>query len=151
MRKVIRLTESELISLVKRVIKEDEDGAFGFGDKVRDKLGSFIGITPHTDHEKRLADDILDAVMRDDFRALDMTDSFWGRGFTIIVNLGGEDYKVSPRKETVNLEGGSNYITRITAPDGQKVVIGAKGFTKKLIDLISKSDNSPRFKYPRNK
>ena len=37
MKKVVRLTESDLIKIVKKVIQEDENG-FTFGDKVRPKL-----------------------------------------------------------------------------------------------------------------
>lgn len=40
MKKVVRLTESDLVRIVKKVINED-DGAFSFGDKIKSKLGTF--------------------------------------------------------------------------------------------------------------
>ena len=74
-----------------------------------------------------------------DFEFIDKTDAYVGKGYTIKVNLGGDEYKVAPRKERMNFEGNYSYSTYVIPPYGEEVRIDGKGFTKKLIDLLDKS------------
>jgi hypothetical protein len=139
MKKVVRLTESDLVRLVKRVINEED--AFSFGDKLRSKYNKFVWNTPeHSEDEQRLAQDILDCVESGDFELVNKTDAYVGKGYTIKVNLGGEECKVLPRKERIGIEGAYNYVTYVIPPDGEKIVIRGNGFAKKLLNLLDKSD-----------
>ena len=152
MKKFVRLTESDLIKLVKRVIQED--AAFTFGDKVRDTLGGVIGLPKTTEDESRLAEDILSAVESGNYEVLESHRGFIvPKGFKIEVSLNDGEYLVYTRKEKINFEGGSMTYTTVTTPGGEKVNIMAKGFTNKLINLIKKDDklakNNDRFRYPK--
>jgi transcription antitermination factor NusA-like protein len=153
MKKIIRLTESDLVKLVNRVIKEQsevDESAFTFGDKVRNKLGKLVDIPETSDDEKRLAEDILAKVESGEYDVLDTFDSFeLPKGYRIKVSLNDGDYIVKIKKERVNLAGGHLTYTNVTTPDGEKVNILAKGFTNKLIDLIKKDDKGKRFRYPK--
>jgi hypothetical protein len=141
MKKVVRLSESDLVRLINKVINEDD--AFSFGDKLRSKYNKFVWNMPeNSEDEKRLAQDILDCVERGDFELVNKTDAYVGKGYTIKVNLGGEECKVLPRKERIGIEGAYNYVTYVIPPDGEKIVIRGNGFTKKLLNLIDKSDIS---------
>jgi hypothetical protein len=148
MKKVVRLTESDLVRLINKVINEDD--AFSFGDKLRSKYNKLVWNTPeHSEDEQRLAQDILDCVESGDFEFVDKTDAYVGKGYTIKVNLGGEEYTVVPRKERIGIEGAYNYVTYVTTPDGEKLNIQGNGFAKKLLNLLDKSDRAPRFRYPK--
>jgi hypothetical protein len=152
MKKVVRLTESDLIRIVKRVIQED--GGITFGDKVRDTLGGIIGLPKTTEDESRLADDILSAVESGNYEVLESHSGFIvPKGFKIEVSLNDGDYLVYIRKEKINYEGGSMTYTTVTTPDGKKVNIMAKGFTNKIINLVKKdgkmAKNDDRFRYPK--
>jgi hypothetical protein len=150
MKKVIRLIESDLIRIVKRGIQEDS--TFTFGDKVRDKIGGFIGLPKTTKDEARLADDILSAVESGNYEVLESHSGYAiPKGFDIEVSLNDGEYRVFTGKKR-RLEGGSSTYTTVTTPDGYNVNILAKGFTNKLIDLIkkdNKDDKADRFRYPK--
>jgi hypothetical protein len=152
MKKTIRLTESDLVYLVKRVIKESEveESAFTFGDKVRGKLGKFaLGIPERTDDEKRLAEDILAKVESGEYEVLETYNSFIvPKGFKIKVPLNDGDYFVDIKKQKINLEA---HITNtmVTTPDDEEVIIPGSGFANKLINLIIKQDRGERFRYPK--
>ena len=68
MKKVVRLTESDLMKIVKRVIQED--AGFTFGDKVKNTIKGAVGLGQTTDDEERLADDIMMAVENGDFEVV---------------------------------------------------------------------------------
>ena len=156
MKKIIRLTESDLVRLVKKVIKEQtsnevEESSFTFGDKVRGKLGKLFDIPETSDDEKRLAEDILAKVESGEYDVLDTFEGFiTPKGYKIKVSLNDGDYIVKIKKERTGLEGGHLTYTNVTTPDGEVVNIMAKGFTNKLIDLIKKGDKGKRFRYPKN-
>jgi hypothetical protein len=152
MKKTIRLTESDLIKIVQRVIKEQEtdESTFTFGDKVRNKLGKLVGLPERTDDEERLADDILNKVESGDYNMLD--DTFEGSStgwFKFKVSLEDGNFNVRVSKLR-SLEGANRIETIVKTPDGKTVYL-PKGFTKKLIDLIKKDDKGERFRYPKNK
>jgi hypothetical protein len=144
MKKIIRLTESDLTRIIRQVIKEND--SFTFGDKVRGKLGKFFGVPETTDYEKRLADEIMESVENGDFEIENKTDGYVGKGFTIKIDLEGGEYKVQLRKERRGVATDIyDLYTIIETPSGQKMHINAKEYTKKLIDLINSSrkfDNS---------
>ena len=143
MKKIIRLTESDLTRIVKRVIEEN---SFTFGDKVRGKLGKFFGVPETTDYEKRLADEIMDNVENGDFEIENKTDGYVGKGFTIKIDLEDGEYKVQPRKERRGVATDIyDLYTIIETPSGEKIHINAKGYTNKLIDLINTSRKSRKF------
>jgi hypothetical protein len=155
MKKVIKLTESDLMRLVKRVIKEQnevDESSFTFGDKIKGKLGKMVGIPETTDDEMRLADDILSVVERGDYEVLDTYTGSHMRpkGHKIKVSLGDGDYIVKIAQERRNPVSGTMTYTNVTTPDGEDINILAKGFTNKLIDLIDDSDRGKRFRYPKN-
>ena len=156
MKKIVRLTESDLVRLVNRVIKEQshdevDESAFTFGDKVRGTLGKVFGMPETSDDKKRLAEDILNAVEHGEYDVLDMHDSYMKpRGYELRVFLNDGEYIVSVKKERINLDGGSLTYTNVTTPNGEEVNIMAKGFTNKLIDLVKKDDKGQRFRYPKN-
>jgi len=146
MKRIVRLTESDMVRLVKRVIKEQMDeSAFTFGDKVKGKLGKVFGLPETTDDEKRLSEDILSAVEGGNYDVLDTYVS----GYKLKVFLNDGEYIVVIKKERIGLEGGSSTYTNITTPDGEKVNIMAKGFTNKLIGLVKRDDKGQRFRYPK--
>lgn len=149
MKKVVRLSEQELVRLVKRVIQED--GAFSFGDKVRNKLGTIVGIPSHTEDETRLADDIMDCVQKGEFEFVKSWDSFRGKGYSINVELHGEEYNVRPQQELIgNIDGQRIYRTYVKTQNGEISPIQASGFTKKLMELIKNHPNDPNvLRYPR--
>jgi hypothetical protein len=146
MKKVVRLTESDLIRIVKRVIQED--GGFTFGDKVKNKLKGAIGLDNTTDDESRLADDIVSAVESGDYEILKKKHAMGGPkyvvGYKISVPLKGGDYIVEPGNSA-----SFGYSTMIETPRGEKFRLEQSGFTKKLIKLIKSSDSDYGFKYPR--
>ena len=153
MAKIVRLTESDLIKLVNRVIKEQpevDESTFTFSDKVKNKLGKLVGIPERTDDEKRLADDIMSKVENGDYNMLD--DKFgsdsYGR-YTIKVVLHDKPYTVNIKKLIkVDSVPGGNVETIVKTPDGHKIFL-PKGFTNKLINLIQKDDKGQRFRYPK--
>ena len=152
MKKIIRLTESDLIKIVNKVISEQQfnEDTFTFGDKVRNKLGKLVGLPERTDDEERLADDILNKVERGSYDMIG--DSFEGSStgwFKFKVSLEDGDFNVRVSKLR-SLEGANRIETIFKTPDGKTVYL-PKGFTKKLIDLIKKDDKGERFRYPKNK
>ena len=151
MKRIVRLTESDITRLVERVIKEQMDeSAFTFGDKVRDKLGKLLAIPETTDDEKRLGEDILSAVEGGDYDVLDTYRSHTvPKGFKLRVFLNDGEYIVAIKKEIQGLEGLNATYTNVTTPDGEEVNIMAKGFTNKLINLVKKDDKGQRFRYPK--
>ena len=134
MKKVIRLTESDLTRIVQRVISESEP--FTFGDKVRDTLGPLVGISRTSESEKVLARKILDKVESGEYEKVGNTDGIVGRGKTIKVNLEDGEYIVSPRKERVALTNSFITSTMVKTPSGDRFMIPGKGFAKKLMELI---------------
>jgi hypothetical protein len=144
MKRIIRLTESDLTRIVKRVIEEND--SFTFGDKVRGKLGKFFGVPETGDYEKKLATEIMNKVESGDFEIENKTDGYVGKGFTIKIVLEDGEYKVQPRKERrgVATDIYDSY-TIIETPNGEKKHINAKGYTNKLIDLINPSSKSRKF------
>jgi hypothetical protein len=186
MKKIIKLTESDLTRIVKRIIQENQskiddildkisrDGyekltpkekqylkhysetgeypdddlttrksmedykgePFTFGDKVRDTLGSFVGIPKTPDSLKVLAHKILYKVENGEYEKVENTDGFYGRGKTIKVNLEDGEYIVSPRKERVALTNSFITSTMIKNPNGDRFMIPGKGFARKLMELI---------------
>ena len=151
MKRIVRLTESDITRLVERVIKEQMDeSAFTFGDKVRGKLGKLVGIPETTDDEKRLSEDILSAVEGGEYDVLDTYGGYaMPDGYKLKVFLNDGEYIVAIKKERINLEGATSTYTNITTPDGEKVNIMAKGFTNKLIGLVKRDDKGQRFRYPK--
>lgn len=148
MKKVVRLSEQDLVRLVKRVIQED--GAFSFGDKVRNKLGTIVGTPSYTEDEARLADDIMDCVQKGEFEFVKSWDGFRGKGYSINVELHGEEYWVRPQKELIGTEGPRVYKTYVTTPSGEIFPIQASGFTKKLMELLKNHpDDKSIFRYPK--
>ena len=155
MKKTIRLTESDLIKIVHRVIKEQEtdESAFTFGDKVKNKLGKLVGIPEKTDDEERLADDIMSKVESGDYNMLrdEFGDSNHG-SYKIRVILHNEPYSVSVTKHT-KIGSGFPYggsETKVETPDGHTVYL-PKGFSNKLISVIKSDDKGQRFRYPKNR
>jgi hypothetical protein len=152
MKKTIRLTESDLIKIVKRVVKEQQlnEDTFTFGDKLRNKLGKIIGLPERTEDDERLADDILSKVESGEYEVLDGYGSYMiPKGYKIIVNLDGDDYVVKVVKERISIEGGAySTSTQVTKPDGEKINIPGKGFALKIMKLI---DESGKFKFPDEK
>ena len=153
MAKIVRLTESDLIKLVNRVIKEQpevDESTFTFSDKVKNKLGKLVGIPERTDDEKRLADDIMSKVENGDYNMLD--DKFgsdsYGR-YTIKVVLHDKPYTINIKKlmKVASVPGGG-VETIVKTPDGHTIFL-PKGFTNKLINLIQKDDKGQRFRYPK--
>ena len=136
MKKVIRLTESDLTRIVQRVISESEP--FTFGDKVRDTLGPLVGISRTSESEKVLARKILDKVESGEYEKVGDTDGIVGRGKTIKVNLEDGEYIVSPRKERVALSNSFITSTMVKTPSGDRFMIPGKGFAKKLMELIKR-------------
>ena len=98
---------------------------------------------------KFIADDILDKVESGDFEFVNKTDGFVGKGFTIKVKLEDGEYRVSPKKVRLGVEGPHTTSTYVTTPDGERIEISGKGFGSKLIKLIDDTDRSPRFRYPK--
>ena len=137
MARIVRLTESDLVRLVKRVINED---AFTFGDKVRGKIDKVLwGIEQENPDEKQLANDIYNKVESGDFEVTDSMDGFVGKGYKISVRMDDGVYLVKAQKRKISLEGPKVYSTEITTPKGENVYIGSSGYTKKLMDLIGSS------------
>ena len=129
---------------VKPILGEQVDeSAFTFGDKVKNKLEKIVGVPEITDDEKRLANDILTAVENGDYDVLKKF-NYNVEGYEIKVPLSDGDYSV-----TAKIEYGytNEYSVFITTPDGEQVDIWAKGFTKKLVNLIEKQQ---RLKYPKD-
>lgn len=155
MKKTIRLTESDLIKIVQRVIKEQEtdESAFTFGDKVRNKLGKLVGIPERTDDEERLADDIMSKVESGDYNMLkdNFGDSDYG-SYKIKVILHDEPYTVIVSKYMMigggHPSGGAE--TEVVTPDGESIPF-PKGFSNKLISVIKSDDKGQRFRYPKNR
>ncbi len=135
-KRIVRLTESDLVRLVKRVINED---AFTFGDKVRSKLGKIVGLREKTPDEKQVANDIYNKVESGDFEVTDSMDGFVGKGYKISVRMDDGVYLVKAQKRKTSLEGPKVYSTEITTPKGGFVYVGSSGYTKKLMDLIGGS------------
>lgn len=146
MKKVVRLTESDLIKIVKRVIQEDD--GFTFGDKVRNKIKGAVGLRQFTDDEERLADDIMTAVENGDFEVLRTHHAIAGPQYvlshTIKLNLKDGTYIVHP-SDSIHY----GYTTEVTPPRGPQLRLKQSGFTKKLMKLIKDSDRGDRFRYPR--
>jgi hypothetical protein len=146
MKKVVRLTESDLIKIVKRVIQED--AGFTFGDKVKNTIRGAVGLRQPTDDEERLADDIMTAVENGDFEVVKTHHAMAGPQYvlshTIKLNLKDGTYIVHPY-ESIHY----GYNTEVTPPRGPKLRLGQSGFTKKLMKLIKNSDRGDRFRYPR--
>ena len=147
MKKVVRLTESDLIKIVKRVIQED--GGFTFGDKIKNKLKNVTGYDTITDDESRLADDIMSAVENGDYEILDRITRPEGfnkhiDGYKISVSLKDGDYIVTPLN-TFRFE----YVTSVKTPSGEVFRFEQSGFAKKLIRLIKSLDTDYGFKYPK--
>lgn len=151
MKKIIRITESDLVGLVKRVIKEQsevEESALTFGDKIKGKLGKLVGIPETSEEEKELAEEILAKVANGDYEILESYSSFVKpKGHEIRVTLNDGDYIVKIKKEMINMDASMTY-TNITTPDGEQINILAKGYTNKLIKLIDRSDKEKKFTYP---
>ena len=151
MKKTIRLTESDLIKIVQRVIKEQEtdESALTFGDKVRNKLGKLVGFPERTDDEERLADDIMSKVESGDYNMLrdDFGNADWG-SYKIRVILHDEPYTVIVTKYLGLRPPGSE--TKVETPDGHTVYL-PKGFSNKLISAIKSDDKGDRFRYPKNR
>ena len=147
MKKTIRLTESDLINIVKRVINEN---TFSFGDNVRNKLGKLVGLPERTEDDEKLAEDILSKVESGDYEVLDGYASYRiPNGYKITLSLDGEDYTVRVTKERIGIEGGAfSTSTRVTKSNGEKINIPGKGFALKLMKLI---DESGKFKFPDEK
>lgn len=146
MKKVVRLTESDLIKIVKRVIQED--AGFTFGDKVKNTIKGAVGLRQFTDDEERLADDIMTSVENGDFEVVRTHHAMAGPqyvlSYTIRLNLNGGTYIVHPY-ESMHY----GYITDVTPPRGPQIRLEQSGFTKKLMKLIKNSDRGDRFRYPR--
>lgn len=142
MKKVVRLTESEFVGLVNRIVKESSP--FTFGDRVRNKLGKLVGIPETSEEEERLASEILSVVESGDYEVLDK----YGSGAKIKVNLPDGEYIVRPKKYKIGIEGGTITSTFVEKPNGEKVEISGKGFSKKLLELIGKHPDSEKFKQP---
>jgi len=134
MGKIIKLTESDLTRIVQRVISESEP--FTFGDKMRDKLGTLVGIPQTGESEKVLAQKILDKVESGDYEKVGDTDGIVGKGKTIKINLEDGEYIVSPRKERIALTNSFMISTMVKTPSGDRFSIPGKGFAKKLMGLI---------------
>ena len=149
MKKVVRLTESDLVRIVKRVINED-DGAFSFGDKIKSKLGSALfGIKPSSDEESKLADAILSKVESGDFSVQNSDEYSNDITYDFTVTLADGDYFCTVYK---NIPPGSPtstwyYGTKVKTPDGEKIHFNEKGFANKLIRLIKNSDKVSRYKF----
>jgi hypothetical protein len=147
MAKIIRLTESDLARIVKRVIEED---SLTFGDKVRNKLGKIVGIPETTEDEERLADDILSKVESGDYEILD--DKFHGTSqgwYKIKVSLEDGNYGVKASR-TSTPEGAIITDTLVKTPDGEKIYL-PKGYTNKLIKTIKNDKGGKGFEYPKNR
>ena len=153
MKKILRLTEQDLVRLVKRIIKEQpsdvDESAFTFGDKVKNKLGKLVGIPERTDDEGRLADDIMNKVESGDY---DMLNDTFGNGnygyYKIKVMLHNKPYNVRVKRiEKIDFPGGGTE-TKVDTPDGHTVYL-PKGFTNKLINIIKSDDKGQRFRYPK--
>jgi hypothetical protein len=147
MKKVVRLTESDLFKIVKRVIQEDS--GFTFGDKIKNKLKNVTGYDTITDDESRLADDIMSAVENGDYEILDRITRPEGfnkhiDGYKISVSLKDGDYIVTPMN-TFRFE----YVTSVRTPSGEVFRFEQSGFAKKLIRLIKSLDTDYGFKYPK--
>jgi hypothetical protein len=153
MKKTIRLTESDLINIVKRVVKEQQlsEDTFTFGDKVRNKLGKLVGLPERTKNDEKLADDILSKVESGEYEVLEGYDNYRiPKGYKISLSLDGEEYivKVSKTRKGV-IEGGAlSTSTQVTKPDGEKINIPGKGFAEKIMRLV---DESGKFKFPDEK
>jgi hypothetical protein len=152
MKKTIRLTESDLINIVKRAVKEQQlnEDTFTFGDKVRNKLGKLVGLPGRTEDDEKLADDILSKVESGEYEVLDGYRSYMiPNGYKITLSLDGEDYTVKVSKERLGIEGGAfSTTTHVIKPNGEKVNIPGKGFALKIMKLI---DESGKFKFPDEK
>ena len=151
MKKVIRLTESDLVRIVKRVISEksseSNEAALTFVDKILDKtIGKLLGVNT-TPEEEALAEKVLSAVENGDFEIVRIYKSFMiPKGCEIDVYIDGKIYQVIAKKEKINFDGGSNTWTSIQPPDGDRVGIMASGFTNKIISLVNKSGKTPQYR-----
>ena len=125
-KKIIRLTESDLVNIIKRVINEGEP--FTFGDKLRSKLGTILGYSETSEDEKIMAQKILDKVESGEYTNVSRTDGYHGKGVNFTVSLEDGDYKVSARNQPQNL-----IYTLVITPDGNKMWISGRGFVKKQI------------------
>lgn len=136
MAKVVRLTEADLVRLVKKVINED---AFTFGDKLKNtKLGNLVGFHKTTESERELAERIYQSMVDGNF---EFQGKLYSRkpSYRVIVHMEDGDYMVEPRTDT-NFEGGSSSYTSVKLPNGKSKSIWRLGFTNKLKDLIEKSE-----------
>ena len=135
-KKIVRLTEADLVRLVKRVINED---AFTFGDKLKNtKLGNLVGFHKTTESEREIAEKIYQSMVDGNF---EFKGKLYSRkpSYRVIVHMEDGDYEVEPRTDT-SFEGASTTYTIVRFPNKKSKSIYRKGFTEKLKDLIEKSE-----------
>lgn len=136
MSRIVRLTEADLVRLVKKIVKEED--AFTFGDKLKNtKLGNLVGFHKTTESERELAEKIYQSMVDGNFEFIG---KLYSRkpSYRVIVYMRDGDYEVEARTDT-NLEGGSSTYTAVKLPNGKMKHIFRKGFTDKLKELIEKS------------
>lgn len=139
MKKIVKLTESDLIHIVKRVIEEGDP--FSFGDKLRGKLGKLVGIPENSEDEKALANDIMDKVNKGEYKVINTSDGIVVTRAVFSVEIMGGKYIVTANKERLDPMHSYIYHTYVKLPNYQKVTISGKNFTQKLIDIMFKSQS----------
>jgi len=149
--KIIRLTESDLVNIVKRVIQEDS--AFTFGDKLSGSFHSLFGVENESSTMEYLANGILEKVKSGDYEILrtisNNPDTDDNKHFVIRVSPFGEFldidiyYPASVLKHT-GLR--PLIIINHTGKNGKKPIkIFSKGFIKKIANLVA--ERAPKIRY----
>jgi hypothetical protein len=136
MKKVVRLTESDLNRIIRRIINED---SFTFGDKVRSKLGDLLfDIEPNSPQEERLGLEIYDKVKRGNYKLIKSMKGYRGEGYVISVNLDGEECIVNVGKERVTMTEKYTYNMRVDPPGDDIIMISGSGLIKKIMNLLKR-------------
>ena len=144
MKKVVRLTESDLIKIVKKVIQEDENG-FTFGDKVRNKVGSFFGLEDETRTFKMIGEELYKKVKNGDYEIIKTVSNpetqKYPRIFEIRVKIFNTPWDVSIHHHDPMMYELLKPVIYFNHP-GMRVekptfVIRSKGFIKTIAEMVA--------------
>ena len=137
MRKTIRLTETDLTNIVKRVIEEQTNkSSFTFGDKIKNKITQFMHGDGNTDDEMKLADELVKNIENGNFKNGNLFGGDKSGVGYLKVRMDDGVYFLLPWLNKGGMHGAGTPFTVIKTPEGGEFRITSKRFTTNLLKYI---------------